>query len=106
MNDNILNVIMLVFFFFMIIFPVYMILKSFFQIVGYMKIVSEDEEKEIILEKCLVKFKNGYKYVEINPEIHNFKFELQEKIEKLAVNNGYIFLKERNNTLYLKKKEK
>ena len=47
MNDNILNVIMLVFFFFMIIFPVYMILKSFFQIVEYMKIVSEDEEKEI-----------------------------------------------------------
>ena len=53
-----------------------------------------------------MKFKSGYKYVEINPEIHNFKFELQEKIENLAVNNGYIFLKERNNTLYFKKKEK
>lgn len=46
MNDNILNIIMLVFFFFMIIIPVYMILKSFFSIVGYMKIVSENEEKK------------------------------------------------------------
>lgn len=50
-----------------------------------------------------MKFKNGYKYVEINPEIHNFKFELQEKIEKLAVNNGYILKKRKSRCKYDRK---
>lgn len=103
MSERTLSIMALIVFIAMVISSVYMILKSFSSISKYIEIISEEE---MILEKCLMKFNSGYKYLEINPEIHNFRFELQEKIEKIAVNNGYVFLKKSNNTLYFKKKEK
>ena len=51
----------------------------------------------------LKKFSCG-KYVELTPETHNFKFELQEEIENIGKKNGYILLRKQNNSLYFEKK--
>jgi hypothetical protein len=104
MNEKILNVMILIVSVIMIISFIYMFLKSFSVILDYTKVVAEDEEKENILKECLKRFSCGYKYVELTPEIHNFKFELQEKIENIGRKSGYILLRRQNNSLYFEKK--
>lgn len=104
MNEKILNIMIIIVSVIMIISFTYMFLKSFSVMLDYTKVVAENEEKENILKECLKKFSCGYKYVELTPETHNFKFELQEEIENIGRKNGYILLRKQNNSLYFEKK--